>query len=112
MNKPTLEHIFRLNLLTHDNREILKCPASEIRYNVVILVALSLDDICRSVSFPRVSSKLYAVGGGEGVQLWSERGDLLLQLGDPAPGALANTVTLSMDGRYIIRSGAAGILTT
>ena len=26
---------------------------------------LELDNICRSVSFPRVSSKVYAVGGGE-----------------------------------------------
>ena len=74
-------------------------------------MSLELGNICRCVSFPRVSSKLYAVGGGEGVQLWSERGDLLLQLGGPAPGAVAYTVTLSMDGRYIIRSGASGILT-
>ena len=46
---------------------------------------------------------------GNGVQLWSERGDLLLQLGDQAPGAAANTVTLSSDGRYIIRS-APGVV--
>ena len=26
---------------------------------------LELDNICRSVSFPRVSSKVYAVGGGK-----------------------------------------------
>ena len=32
MSYPELENIFRLNLLTHDNREILTCPASEIRY--------------------------------------------------------------------------------
>ena len=38
------------------------------------------------------------------MQLWSERGELLLQLGDLAPGVVTTTVTLSMDGRYIIRS--------
>ena len=43
------------------------------------------------------------MGGGEGVQLWSDQGELLLQLGDSGEGALANTVTLSQDGRYIIR---------
>ena len=34
--------------------------------NVMFLdLELELDNICRSVSFPRVSSKVYAVGGGE-----------------------------------------------
>ena len=40
------------------------------------------------------------------MQLWSERGELLLQLGDLAPGVVTTTVTLSMDGRYIIRSAS------
>ena len=33
--------------------------------NVFVDLDLELDNICRSVSFPRVSSKVYAVGGGE-----------------------------------------------
>ena len=50
---------------------------------------------------PDGSQSQPSIVSGDGVQLWSERGDLLLQLGDP--GAVANTVTLSSDGRYIIR---------
>ena len=61
----------------------------------------------QKAGFLRDSQSPLIILTGDGVQLWSERGDLLLTLGEQGPGAAATSVTLSMDGRYIIRSGDA-----
>ena len=63
-----------------------------------------MNELIRRQHLVLISQSQPSIVSGNGVQLWSERGDLLLQLGDQAPGAAASTVTLSRDGRYIIRS--------
>ena len=76
-----------VTLLTFTHRTLLTCPANTIR----------------SATFPRVSSKVYAIAGDDGVQLWTEGGQMLVGVTDSSP---ATRVTTSHDGRYLISGWA------
>ena len=49
-----------------------------------------------------MTSKLYAVGGNDGVQLWTDSGDMMLHVPSPVSGVSATCVNLTRDGRHVI----------
>ena len=61
-----------------------------------------LKHFVRSVCFPAVSTKLCAVGGNDGVQLWSDKGQLLLHVLSQTSGVSVTSVRLSHDGRHLV----------
>ena len=78
--------VFRMTILTFSHYQILSCPSRPIL----------------TASFPSTSCQLYAVGGEDGVQLWTEDGQLVLHIPPALPGLAATQVRLSSDGRSII----------
>ena len=49
-----------------------------------------------------MSTKLCAVGGNDGVQLWSDKGQLLLHVPSQTSGVSVTSVRLSHDGRHLV----------
>ena len=84
---------------------------SIILYKVKILFkirqkVLKSPNYFRSVCFPAVSTKLCAVGGNDGVQLWSDKGQLLLHVPCQTSGVSATCVRLAHDGRHLVSGWA------
>ena len=78
--------VYRLTLLTFDYSLLLRCPARPIL----------------SCAFPAVSSRVFCVGGEDGLQLWTDQGQLKLHIPPPLPSLAAMQVQFSSDGRSIV----------
>ena len=84
--------VYRMTILTFSHSQILSCPSKPL--------------LC--ASFPSSSAQLYAVGGEDGLQLWTEDGQLVLHIPPSLPGLAATQVKLSKDGRSVISGWSDG----
>ena len=84
--------VFRLTLLTFSYSQEICCPSLPIR----------------SASFPSSSCQLYAIAGGDGVQLWTDAGQMVLHVPPPLPGIDATQVRVARDGRSVISGWSDG----
>ena len=84
--------VFKMTILTFSDSQILSCPSKPIL----------------TASFPSTSCQLYAVGGEDGLQLWTEDGQLVLHIPPSLPGVAATQVRLSSDGRSVLSGWSDG----
>ena len=84
--------VFRMTILTFSYSQVLSCPARPIL----------------TASFPSTSCQLYAVGGEDGLQLWTDDGQLVLHIAPPLQGVAATQVRLTRDGRSVISGWSDG----